>query len=257
MDVNLINSNVVLVTSDEKSKSYKWEQNSEKIKAIDVISADYGWEDGKFFHGNEFIGLIPNTEQVFLKSPFEQNKFVEIEKAEEYLFAKKISLYKNIVFLLGAKDFTANAEFIEEKRISMKGSVDVSYIPAGEINIKAKEETEKKIAAEYDLFDNFEDNEDYDSFDKVRAYNEAKEIIKNNNLENEFDLVDLVEFRNPKHQKKIGSRTVKLKLTTELNALIELSAKINVMGGVFGLEASFETKTESIKKIILTSVVNF
>ncbi|WP_426092363.1 hypothetical protein [Flavobacterium sp. DSR3-2] len=257
MDKKLLNSNVVLVTSDEKSKSYKWEDNREKIQAIDVISADYGWEHNKFFQGNEFIGLIPNTEQVFLKSPFEQNKFVEIEKAEEYLFAKKISLYKNIVFLLGAKDFTAIAEFIEEKTISKEGSIDVSYVPVVEISAKAKEETEKKIAAEYELKDNFEDNEDFESFDRVRAYDEAKEIIKNNNLENEFDLVDLVEFRNPKHQKKIGSRTVKLKLTTELNALIELSAKINVMGGVFGLDASFKTKTKSIKKIILTTVVNF
>jgi hypothetical protein len=256
MGINLINSNVVLVTSDEKSISYKWEDNSEKIKAIDVISGEYGW-DNNVFEEFEFIGLIPNTEQVFLKSPFEKKKYIEIGKSEEYFFTKKISLYKNIAFLLGAKDFSANAEFIEEKRITTDANLNVSYLPAGELSGDYKNETESKIASEYDLTENFEDKDDYNTLDKERAYNEAKEIIENNNLRNEIDLTDFVEFRNPKHQKQLKSKTLKLKLTSELNTLIELSAKINVLDNVFGLEAGFKTRTEILKTIILRTEVNF
>jgi hypothetical protein len=256
MDINLINSNVVLVTSDEKSKSYKWEENSDKIKAIDVISANYGWVNNTFGE-YEFIGLIPNTEQVFLKSPFEKNKYVEIEKSEEYFFTKKISLYKNIAFLLGAKDFSATAEFIEEKNISTDANLNVSYLPAGGISGDYKKETESKIASEYVLTENFESKDDYLTLDRERAYNEAREIIDKNNLINEIDLNDFVDFRNPKHQNQLKSRILKLKLTSELNTLIELSAKINAMGGVFGLEAGFKTSTKSLKKIILSTEVNF
>ncbi|WP_264521160.1 hypothetical protein [Flavobacterium sp. N1994] len=257
MDKYIIKSNVVLVTSDEKSKSFKWEENSEKIKAIDVISSDYGWDENDFFQGNKFIGLIPNTEQVFLKSPFEQNKFVEIEKAEEYFLTKKISIYKNIIFALGAKDFSAKAEFIEEKEFTKDADFNVSYMPIGGLSAEYKEETIKKIESEYKLSNIFEDNENNDSFDRTRAYNEAMEIVHRYNLTNEDQLLDLVEFRNPKAQKKLSTETVQLKLTSELNTLLELSAKINVMDGVFGLEAGFKTKTKSLKKIILTTVVNF
>lgn len=256
MDLNLINSSVVLVTSDEKSKSYKWEDNSEKIKAIDVISADYGWASNTF-EGIEFVGLIPNTEQVFLKSPFEDNKYVEIEKSEGYFFTKKISLYKNIAFLLGAKDFSANAEFIEEKKMSKDVNLNVSYSPVGGLSTDYKKEMESKISSEYVLTENFESKDDYATLDRERAYNEAMEIIKNNNLTNEIDLIDFVDFRNPKHQSQLKSRTLKLMLTTELNTLIELSAKINIMEDVFNLEAGFKTRTESLKKIILSTEVNF
>ena len=256
MGVKLINSNVVLVKKKKKSRSYKWENNSEVLKAIDVISADYGWVGDKF-ENFEFIGLIPNTEQVFLKSPFEKNKYVEIEKSEEYFFAKKISLYKNIAFLLGAKDFTANAEFIEEKRISDVANLNVSYVPYGGVEGNYKKETELKIASEYSLAENFESKGEYLTLDRERAYNEAMEIIKNNNLTNEIDLMDFVDFRNPKHQSQLKSRKVKLKLTSELNTLIEMSAKIKVMENVFNLEAGFKSTTESLKKIILSTEVNF
>lgn len=256
MDVKLINSNVVLVASDEKSKSYKWEDNSEKIKAIDVISGEYGRKNN-LFEGFEFVGKIPNTEQVFLKNPFEENKFIEIGKAEEYFFRKKISLYSNIIFKLGAKNFSAKAEFIEEKEMSKDANLNISYLPAGGLSAEYKEETSSKIASEYTLQDSFEDNENNKSFDRIRAYNEALKIIKENNLTNEDDLCDFVRFRNPNEQSKIISRTLKLKLTSELNTLIELSAKINVMDGVFGLESGFKTKTKSLKTIILTTEVNF
>lgn len=253
MDKNAY-SDVVLVTSDEKSINYKWENNSEKLKAIDVISADYGWKDGKF-ENFEFIGLIPNTEQVFLKSPFEKNTYVAIEKAEDDFFKKKISLYKKIVRKLGAKNFSAKAEFIEEKRISNEGSVNISYAPAADLSVSAKTEIENKIAKNYELEAKFQ--KDDEPFDRALGYKNAKEDLEKYNLQKEYDLVDLIEGCDPNEQNTYSSQIVKFELTAELNSLIELSANINVMGGVFELGTSFKQRTESLKKIVLRTEVNF
>ena len=252
MGKNIISSDVVLVTSDEKSKNYKWENNYDKLKAIDVISYDYGWMDNKF-DGNHFIGRKLNCDQVFLKSPFESDKYIEINQAEAYFYKIKIKFYKRIAFLLGAKKFSAQAEFVEETRYTLDadGNVSCKYV---DIDADYKKKIVTSIKSSYELETGFEPDT---SFDRRKGYEDAKKLIQEHNLDNEIDLTSLVENNNPDYQNKETSQIMRFQLTNELNSLIEMSFKINIMGGVFGLGAGFKTQTESVKKIILKTEVNF
>ena len=56
---------VILVTSDEKSRNYKWEDNASSLKNILVLSEDY-FKEGELSEIN-FIGRVNNKEQAFVK----------------------------------------------------------------------------------------------------------------------------------------------------------------------------------------------
>jgi hypothetical protein len=242
---------VLLVTSDEKALSYKWDEKSNNLSGVQVISNDYDLKDLQ----NEvtFIGLQGDKEQVFVKDPFYIDTYVEVTKAEERIFKNKIKNYKRIAFLLGAKAFSAKAEFIEENKFTTEidGSIKIKVV---KIDGEYKEEQTQKFNSTYDLKSEFEPDI---NFDRQRAFEEALQLVKELNLENEIDIVGLIENNNPAYQNREKKQNLKLQLSHELNDLLETSFSINAMAGTFNLGGSFKSTTESINKIILQTEIIF
>tara|TARA_R110002126_G_C10483197_1_gene502141 strand:- start:2505 stop:3257 length:753 start_codon:yes stop_codon:yes gene_type:complete len=242
---------VVLVTTDEKAMSLKWEDNAQALKGIQVISDEYDLRD---LQSNiTFIGVQNSKEQVFVKNPFNELEYIEISRAEDNIFKNKIKYYKRIAFLLGAKSFSAQAEFIEENKFTMDVNGNISHRVV-EINMDVKKEQIAKFNKTYNLNSEFTLG---DNFDQQRAFNEANELVRKLNFQNEIDIVGLIENNNPSDQSRETKQVVKLQLTNELNDLLEMSFRINVMGGLFSLGANFKSTTESVKKIILNTEIIF
>lgn len=242
---------VLLVTSDEKALSYKWDQKSKNLNDVQVISEAYELEDLK--NDLKFIGLKNDKEQVFIKDPFYDNTYVEISKAEERIFKNKIKNYKRIAYLLGAKSFSAKAEFIEEKKFitEIDGSIKFKVV---KIEGEFKEEQTNKFNSTYQLNSEFEPDP---NFNRQRAFDEAKYLVNSLNFENEIDMVGLIENNDPADQNREKRQHLKLMLTSELNDLMEMSFNINAMAGTFNLGGSFKSTTESVKKIILDTEIIF
>lgn len=243
--------NVILVTSDEKSRNYKWENKAKVLKGIQVVSEESDLPILK----NEFtfIGHQNDKEQVFVKNPFNELELIEITKAEDHLFKNKIKYYKRIAILLGAKSFSAQAEFIDENKFTMDVNGNVSH-KVVEIDMAVKKEQTAKFNKTYNLDSEFTPDE---NFDRQRGFNEANELVRKLNFQNEIDIVGLIENNDPSDQSRETKQIVKLQLTNELNDLLEMSFNINAMGGTFGLGANFKSTTESVKKIILHTEIVF
>lgn len=242
---------VLLVTSDEKALSYKWDEKHKNLNGVQVISEDYELEGLQ----NEltFIGLQIDKEQVFVKDPFYSNTYVEITKAEDRIFKNKIKNYKRVAYLLGAKSFSAKAEFIEAKKFTTKAD-GTTTIKVVKIKGDFKKEHAAKFNSTYELNSEFEPDP---NFDRQRAFDEAKQLVKDLNFENEVDIVGLIENNDPSDQNREKKQNLKLQLTSELNDLLETSFSINAMAGTFNLGGNFKSTTESIKKIILQTEIIF
>ena len=242
---------VLLVTSDEKALSYSWDEKAKNLNGVQVISNDY--DLGTLMKELKFIGLQKDKEQVFIKDPFYSNTYVDVTKAEERIFKNKIKSYKRIAYLLGAKTFSAKAEFIEENKFATEidGSVTMRVV---KIDGEFKKEQIQKFNSTYDLNSEFEPDL---NFDRKRAFEEAKQLVKELNFENEIDIVGLIENNDPSDQNREKRQTLKLQLTNELNDLLEASFSINAMAGTFSLGANFKSTTESTKKIILQTEIIF
>ncbi len=242
---------VILVTSDEKSLSYKWDEKSKNLKGIQVISEDYDLENLQ--KEIKFIGIQSDKEQVFVKDPFDKNTYVEITKAEKHFFKNKIKNYKKIALLLGAKSFSAKAEFIEENKFTTDATGNISHTVV-DIDIALKKELSSKFDDTYNLNSALNPIE---NFNRQRGFEEANDLVKKLNFYNEIDIVGLIENNDPTLQSREVQQNVKLELTSELNDLLEMSFKLNAMGSVFGLGASFKSTTQSVKKIILETEIIF
>lgn len=244
-------ANVILVTSDEKSRNYKWEEKSKLIKGIQVVSEESELDALK--QNITFIGLQKGIEQVFVKDPFHIDIYVEITKAEDRIFKNKIKFYKKIALLLGAKSFSAKAEFIEENKFTMEGDVKVSH-PVVEVDLALRKEQEAKFNKIYTADSALKP---YENFDRQRAFEDAQKLVKELNFENEIDIVSLIENNDPSLQSREVSQNITLELTSELNDLLEMSFNLTAMGGVFNLSSKFKSTTESVKKIILNTEIIF
>lgn len=242
---------VILVTSDEKSLNYKWENNAESIKGISVLSEEFDLPVLK--NKIKFIGLNEGKEQLFLQSPCDKNIFIEISKSEDYIFKDKIKNYKRIAFLLGAKSFSAKAEFVEELKQTMDADGTVESKIA-ELNIKISTSLSEKFSKTYELASKFVTCE---NFDRKRGYHEARALVELKGLENELDLISLIENRNPDDQNKEEIQKVKLELSSELNSMLETTFNLTAMKGVFKLGGQYGSTCESIKKIVLSTEVVF
>jgi hypothetical protein len=242
---------VILITSDEKKLGYKWEDNAAALRGIEVFS-----EERDLVNLQKDITLIGakiGKEQVFVKDPFYPNTYVEISQAENRIFKCKIKFYKQIALLLGAKSFTANAEIIEQNKFTMGVNGEVSY-QLVKVDAAVSEEQNSNFNSKYDLNS---DITPIDNFDRQRGFEDAKNLVKQHNLENEIDIVGLIENNDPSLQSRETRQKVKLELTSELNDLLEMSFNINAMSGVFQLGVNFKKTTESIKTIILETEIIF
>lgn len=242
---------IILVTSDEKALSYKWEDNAKSIKGIQVVSEEHDLE--VLEKHLVFIGQIRDKEQVFIKDPFVENCYVEISKAEDRFFRNKIKSYKKIALLLGAKTFNAKAEFIEENKLSIEADGSIGHTT---FDVKAEfaKEQSSKLNKKYKLNSTLMPIE---NFDRLRGFEEAKEEVRRLGLQDEIDIVGLIENNDPSLQNREISQIVSLELTNELNDLLEMAFSLNVMGGVFGLGARFKSTTESFNTIVLETEIVF
>jgi hypothetical protein len=241
---------VILLTSDEKARSYKWEDNANALRGIQVISKENDLD--KFKHIT-FLGFKDDLEQVFVKDPFYPKVYVEINKAEKRIFDNKIKFYKKIALLLGAKSFNADAEFIDESKATIDANGKISY-KLVQVDASLSKQESSRFKKKYALKSVLTPIE---NFDRYRGFEDAKALIKLHNLENETSIVGLIENNDPYLQSRETKQTVKLELTSELNDLLEMSFNINALGGVFALGANFKKTTETMKTIILQTEIEF
>ena len=67
----------------------------------------------------------------------------------------------------------------------------------------------------------------------------------------------IVEQRNPEDGSKLSAQEVKVQLTKELNSLAECAFSLNILKGVFTLNANVKQTIATQKKVILETKLIF
>lgn len=151
--------NVIHVTSDEKSRNYKWEKDSEKIsKNIEIASIDDLQRLPLDIRRKMFS--VPDIEEgmVFVKDPFSDRYYLASEVADK-LSDNKYNALSRIAMYLGAKKIIREIESVKTKSREFNSKVGVTYkvvdggldINSSSTDLYKKRYTRKKLLMELQL----------------------------------------------------------------------------------------------------------
>lgn len=250
MENNKLNAAILQISTEERATNYHWEKNADKLdKNIAVVCMDGiqklvndGWK---------FKTKMPIHEGMTLAlHPFISKCYIDINRAENELFKDKLNCMGKVARLLGVKSFEAKAVFIEAKTRTMDASGNIEYknFKAGAAYKKAEEENYAKIYSRKEKFSGEFTREGYEN---------AKKLIKQFNLDNLDDLDYIIEQRNPDDNNVLSDQEVKVDLSEELNSRTECAFSLNILKGVFNLNANVIQTISTQKNVILETKLVF
>lgn len=245
------NSKVVLFEEDEKSLNYKFEKHSDRLKSTDVLSIEY--DKDEFLKKYEIVGQKPETGTVYYKHPIKDNCYVNSSLDEYYFMEEKIEFYGKIAQLLGAVGFEATVvlDSIEKIDFDLNGNITYKVV---EIDATYKKIETNKITQRLELKREIVKKPD---FDIIKGFNKANDLVNQHNFSADPKLRGLIDSRDPENGSFSKKQTLKTELTSDYNQLLEFSAGLNVMAGVFKLNMGFSKQFESIKKVNLDMEIYF
>lgn len=238
---------VLYLAPEERVINYKWEEDHGKLSPNLAVVSITDIRDMQE-HGVKFKTNVSLCEGMTLvKHPYIANCYMDVNLAEDTLFKDKLNCIGRVVKLLGVKEFTAKAMFEEEKKreFDMQGNVSYKVVNA-EASYKKSEE--EKYAKTYRRRETFPGE-----FTK-KGYEEAKKLVSQYKLD---DLEYILDQRNPDANNILGKQEVRIELSKELNSMTECAFSLNVLKGVFTLNASTKETISTQKKVILETTLIF
>lgn len=238
---------VLYIAPEERSINYKWEKDHNKLSPnLAVVSLDdiRNMENS----GVEFKTASSLYEGMILaKHPYIANCYMDVNLAEDTLFIAKLNCIGKVAKLLGVKEFTAEATFLEAKtgKLDIQGNAQYKVVNAGATYKKKEEE---KYAKKYSRHERFSGK-----FTK-KDYEEAKKLVSQYKLD---DLEYILAQRNPDDNNTLGDQKVHIELSKELNSIIECAFSLNTLKGVFALNASTKETISTQKIVILETKLVF
>ena len=241
MENNKLGAGILQISTEERAVNYRWEKDADKLdKNISIVCMDDiqnlvndGWT---------FKTKMPIREGMTLAlHPFISKCYIDINIAEDELFNDKFNCLGRVVKLLGAKSFEAKAVFLEAKTriIDATGNINYKLIKADASYKKSEEEKYAKTYSRKEIF--------LGEFTR-QGYEKAKQLIKQYKLE---DLNYIVEQRNPDDGNTFSEQNIAVDLSEELNRLTECAFSLNVLKGVFTLNANVKQTISTQKKSLL------
>lgn len=248
MENNKLEAAILQISTEERAVNYQWEKDADKLdKNISIVCMD---DIKKLVNdGWKFKTKMPIREGMTLAlHPFISKCYIDINIAEDELFKDKFNCLGRVVKLLGAKSFEAKAVFLEAKTriIDATGNINYKLIKADASYKKSEEEKYAKTYSRKEIF--------LGEFTR-QGYENAKQLIKQYRLEE--DLNYIVEQRNPDDSNTFSEQNIAVDLSEELNSLTECAFSLNVLKGVFTLNANVKQTISTQKKIIVETKLIF
>lgn len=240
---------VLYLAPEERVINYKWEEDHGKLSPNLAVVSITDIRDMQE-HGVKFKTNLSLCEGMTLvKHPYIANCYMDVNLAEDTLFKDKLNCIGRVAKLLGVKEFTAKAMFVEEKKreFDMQGNVSYKVVNAEASYKKSEEEKYAKIYRRHETFSG--------EFTK-KNYEEAKKLVDQYKLD-DSDLKYILEQRNPDSNNILGEQEVSIELSKELNCMTECAFSLNVLKGVFTLNASTKETISTQKKVTLETKLVF
>lgn len=222
-----------------------YRKESDDIQKIPICNA-------KTFFNNEGIEVkgISNFSigMILAKHPFLKNTYVNIDSLETEILHHKLVCLSSIAQFLGAKSISGHAIIAEEQKRcrSITGNLTYKVING---NVQGKTEEHQKYESKYSLDDTFTGEFSQES------YEHAKEEAEKFGLNDDIEIQNLIDQRNPEHSTSIVSRKLTIELSREYNKAIDTAFSLSVPG--IKLNAGYKGILESRKTILFTMETKF
>jgi hypothetical protein len=238
---------ILYIAPEERTINYKWEKNSNLLSPnLAVVTVDdiehlqkTGWK---------IKSSVPACEgMTLMRHPYKPQCYMDINLAENELFKDQFDSIGIIAKLVSAKEFSAKAVFVEEERCDFEAAMKGEY-NWNKVEGSYKTEAEKKYAQMYCRRETFTG-----AFSR-KDYEEAKNLVSQYKFD---DLEYIIAQRNPDHTNRLGSQEVKIELSKELNSRVECAVSLNVLQGIFTLDATTKNTITTKKKVVLETRLEF
>lgn len=241
---------VIHITSDERSINWEWEKDSDKVdKKIQFVSIN----DIPMIRNNSDIQFpVVSENDVLIKHPFEPNTYLSIDDACNEIRIDKFLKIGEIAQCLGAKGYIVKeaTERIETRCFDANGGIDHRQV-GSDLNIKKEETWKEKLGIEI--------SDRFGGCKKIteKSYLEAKELAIKYHLENDSAIRSLIRMRDPSKENMLTNSSIRCEMTKELNSALDIAFSLNVMPGVFSLDANVKKTLERKETIILDILFDF
>lgn len=222
-----------------------YRKESDDIQKIPICEAESFFKsEGIEVKGvsNFSIGMI------LAKHPFFKNTYVNIDSLETEILHHKLVCLSSIAQFLGAKSISGHAIIAEDQKRcrSITGNLTYKVING---NIQGKTEEHQKYESKYSLDDTFTGEFIPES------YEHAKEEAAKFGLNEEIEIQNLIDQRNPEHSTSISSRKLTIELSREYNKSIDTAFSLSVPG--IKLSAGYKGILESRKTVLFNMEIKF
>lgn len=233
---------VIRVDSEERTRNYKW---AEKSKNLDRHVFVCTLEE---LRANPNINLPKRLAEgdVLILHPYETNQYINIEECDN-LRISKFKRFCTIAQKLGARSYKLSYGVYKsgESTIDTSGKVGTKW-GKGSVDINKKEQFEEKTGFKLE-----------DDFDGVRvisaeSFEKAKELAVRYNLENDEDIKQLLEKRDPSNENHQHNGHVHCEVSKEINSELDAALSIDAVG-IFDLSANVK-RTMSIRENIVVDI---
>ncbi len=238
----LLQKDVILIDTDERSRNYNWGGRADKLdRNVQIVSIDEYIDKSEQLRkqGYDLPSLVDRG-TVLIKDPFYSNIYHLAQNAEMAIYRNKYLKLIQILGLLGAKSFNCEVEIrnLRKRDIDAKGNVKFWMV---DMDASMKKEEENKIKRSFQTETKWERTE-Y----KTEDYEKAREIANNLKL-NSGDVKSVIENRNPQG-KLIESSRISFVVSEETQNLLDAAFTLKCCK-FFSMSASF-SETVSISKTV-------
>lgn len=223
-------TSVLYVTSEEQAENYQWYKDSARIdRNVSVITLD----DLEQLRSQVALPRNLSAGMVLIEHPYKENQYLDINQAEEEVFARKMDAITEIARYLGVKRFEAKAEYetTQERLLGVNGEVDYKGV---NLEAKYKQEKSEKYKKKYTRIQEWPGGFSREGVEK------AKQLLKDYCLEQERVVQHLIAQREG-DLNQMTSFTETLSLSQEFNERTDVAFTLSAMKGVLGLKAGIET----------------
>lgn len=251
MDVHELKGEVLHIVSPEKAVNYKWEEDSNKLPSgLQIISIDDFNSLPETIKKKRF-GVRNITENaVLIFEPYSQ-QYISATDAEQIFFDRKFDVLSQIASLLGAAKISRKVESYEEEKRVLTADGDISYKVVEVSSNMRKEHTER-------YRNRYEKIREYTSPRLTTSgFEEALKICEDTGLIYDQDFKALLDQRNPRHPNPIKREIYHIELSKELNESLEVAFHLNILKGVFSLNAGIKESISSSKRLVIETVMEF
>jgi len=242
---------VLHVVSPEKAVNYKWEDNADKLPDnLQIISID-DYNSLADTTKKELFGLRNVSENSLLILEPYSHQYILPNEAEITFFDRKFNALSQIASLLGASKISMKVESYEETKRELSVNGDISYKA---VDISA---TMNKAQMEH-LKNKYEKIREYTSPRLTsEGFNEALRICEESGLIYDVNFKSLLAQRNPQHPNPMKKEILHIELSKELNESLDIAFHLNVLKGVFSLNAGVMNAISSSKRLMIETILEF